>query len=97
VFGNAQTSTQTTTPSSAVTSAANSNLNFVNQLQSNGFSPYTGQQVAALAPGQQASINATENLANNGTGATAANLIGGYESAPAQSVSATPISANMSP
>ena len=96
-FGNAQTSTQTTTPSTAVTSAANSNLGFVNQLQSNGFSPYTGQQVANLAPAQQATINATENIANNGTGATASNLIGGYASAPAQSVTAAPISSNMSP
>jgi len=96
-FGNVQTSTQTTTPSTAVTSAANSNLGFVNKLQSNGFSPYPGQQVANLAPGQQSSINATENIANNGTGTTASNLIGGYASAPAQSVSANPISSNMSP
>jgi hypothetical protein len=96
-FGNAQTSTQTTTPSTAVTSAANSNLGFVNQLQSNGFQPYTGQQVANLAPAQQATINATQNIANNGTGAQASNLIGGYASAPAQSVQANSISSNMSP
>jgi hypothetical protein len=96
-FGNAQTSTQTTTPSSAVTSAANSNLGFVNNLQSQGFQPYTGQHVANLAPAQQASINATENIANNGTGTTASNLIGGYDSAPAQHVNANSISSNMSP
>ena len=96
-FGSNQTSTQTTTPSTAVTSAANQNLNFVQNLQDTGFTPYTGQQVADLAPAQQASINSTENIANNGTGATASNLIGGYASAPAQSVSANSIASNMSP
>jgi hypothetical protein len=96
-FGNAQTSTQTTTPSTAVTSAANSNLGFVNQLQSNGFQPYTGQQVANLAPAQQATIDATQNIANNGTGTAASNLIGGYASAPAQSVTPQTIASNMSP
>jgi hypothetical protein len=96
-FGNAQTSTQTTTPSSAVTSAANSNLGFVNNLQSQGFQPYTGQQVANLAPAQQATIDATQKIANNGTGTQASNLIGGYASAPAQNVSANSISSNMSP
>jgi hypothetical protein len=96
-FGNAQTSTQTTTPSTAVTNAANSNLGFVNNLQSQGFQPYTGQQVANLAPAQQASIDATQKIANNGTGTQAANLIGGYASAPAQSVTPQTIASNMSP
>lgn len=81
----------------AVASAALGNLDFVNNLQANGFQGYTGQQVANLSPGQQGTIDSATGIANNGTGAQAANLIGGYASAPAQNVNASTISSQMSP
>ena len=96
-FGSDQTSTQTTTPAAGVTSAANQNLGFVQNLQTQGFTPYQGQQVANLAPAQQSTIDQTQAIANNGTGQQASNLIGGYASAPAQSVQSNSIASNMSP
>lgn len=96
-FGDQKQSTQTTTPSAGVTNAANSNLNFVQDLQSKGFTPYGGQQVANIDPNQQNSINATSAIANNGTGQTSGNLIGGYAGAPAQSVNYNSAATNMSP
>lgn len=96
-FGSEQTSSKTTTPSANVTSAANSNLSFVQNLQNKGFQGYTGQQVADLAPGQQQTITNANQIANNGTGDAAKSLIGGYTAAPASSVGANTISSQMSP
>ncbi|MET4187625.1 hypothetical protein ABIB86_000426 [Bradyrhizobium sp. JR1.7] len=98
-FGNQTTETKNTTSTAnpAVSSAATSNLDFVQGLQDKGFQGYTGQQVAGLSPGQQGSIDAATGIANNGTGAAATNLINGYSSAPAQSVSSNSIASNMSP
>lgn len=98
-FGSSQTSSTTTTPTpnAAVANAATSNLGFAQNLQNNGFQAYTGQQVAPLAPAQQQSIDATEGIANNGTGSAATGMIDNYASAPAQSVSANSIASNMSP
>jgi hypothetical protein len=87
----------TSTPNPAVAANAVSNMGFVQNLQNNGFQGYTGQQVAPLAPGQQATIDASQNIANNGTGAAATGLIDNYASAPAQSVSSNSIASNMSP
>jgi hypothetical protein len=98
-FGNQTTDTKTTTSQTnpAVANAATQNLSYVQNLQNQGFTPYTGQQVANLDPAQQATINKTQQIANNGTGEQAANLIGGYAAAPAQSVQANTISSAMSP
>lgn len=98
-FGNqtTDTKTQTSNTNPAVASAANQNLGFVQNLQQQGFTPYGGQQVANLSPGQQGTINTANSIANNGTGAAASNLIGGYASAPAQSVNSESIASNMSP
>src|SRR4051812_630461 len=96
-FGDDQTSTKTTTPNSGVTAAANSNLNFASNLRNTGFQAYGGQQVANIDPQQQASINAASNIANNGTGERASNLINNYASAGPQSVQAQSIAQNMSP
>jgi hypothetical protein len=98
-FGNQTTETRNTnsTANPAVSSAATSNLNFVQGLQDKGFQGYGGQQVANLSPGQQGSIDNATAIANNGTGAHASNLIGGYASAPAQNVSSNSIQSNMSP
>ena len=85
------------TANPAVANAAVGNLDFVNNLQAKGFQPYMGQQVANLSPGQQDTIGNANTIANNGTGATASNLIGGYASAPAQSVTPQTIASNMSP
>lgn len=97
-FGDSQTTTTSTpTPNPAVASAATNNLNYVQGLQMKDFQPYGGQQVANLDPNQQASINKIQDIANNGTGAQASSLIGGYANAPAQSVSAPTIASAMSP
>lgn len=96
-FGNEQTSSQTTTPSAAVTGAANSNLDFVKNLQSKGFQGYGGQQVANLDPAQQGTITNAAGTANNGTYQAATGLIGGYAGAPAQNVNYNSIASNMSP
>lgn len=98
--GNTANTTANTTAAianPAIQAAALGNLDFVRQLQANGFQGYNGQQVANIAPGQQGTIDAATGIANNGTGAQAANLIGGYASAPAQNVNANTISSAMSP
>jgi hypothetical protein len=98
-FGMATTN-QTNTSSTAnpaVAANATSNLGFVQNLQNQGFQGYTGQQVASLAPAQQATINAGQSIANNGTGAAATGMIDNYAGAPAQSVSSNSIASNMSP
>lgn len=92
-----QTDTKTSTANPAVASAATGNLDFVKNLQNQGFQGYTGQQVANIAPGQQSTINNANTIANNGTGAQATGLINGYAGAPAQNVSSNSISSNMSP
>ncbi len=98
-FGNqtVDSKTQTATPNAAVASAANQNLGFVQNLQNQGFTPYGGQQVANFSPQQASSFGMTNSIANNSTAPTAANLIGNYASAPAQSVNAGTIANNMSP
>ena len=59
-FGNAQTqsttSNQNYTPASYLSSAAQNNLNFASNLQSTGFTPYSGQQVAGFNPQQSQSF-----------------------------------------
>jgi hypothetical protein len=81
----------------AVAKAAVGNLDFVNNLQQQGFQGYGGQQVAGIAPGQQQTIDAATGIAGNGTGATATNLIDHYAGAGPQSVQANTISSAMSP
>jgi hypothetical protein len=98
-FGMQDTDQKTTTSQTnpAVAGAANQNIDFVKNLQAQGFTPYSGQQVADISPGQQATITNANAIANNGTGDKAASLIGGYSGAPAQSVGAESIASNMSP
>ncbi len=98
-FGDKTTETKNTTSTAnpAVSNAATSNLSFAQGVRDKGFQGYTGQQVANISPGQQGTIDAATGIANNGTGATASNLIGGYAGAPAQNVQADTISNNMSP
>lgn len=81
-FGSSQTQTTNTnssyTPASYLTSAAQNNLNFASNLQSSGFSPYTGQQVANFAPLQENSFTGAGNIA--GAVTPALQLAGtGYE------------------
>lgn len=89
--------TSTSTANPAVANAATGNLDFVKNLQSQGFTPYTGQQVANFSPQQQSSFDMTNNVANNGTGDASKALINTYSGAPAQSVSADTIASRMSP
>jgi hypothetical protein len=98
-FGDQKTDTKTTTSTAnpAVANAATSNLNFVQGLQTQGFTPYSGQQVADFSPQQASSFGMTNNIANNGTAPAAQSMINNYASAPASSVSADSISNNMSP
>jgi hypothetical protein len=98
-FGNTQVDQKNTssTANPAVAGAAVNNLGFVQNLQNQGFQGYGGQQVANLDPAQQATINATQGIANNGTGAAAGSLINQYASAPAQHVDTNTIASQMSP
>lgn len=98
-FGNQTTNTQTSTSTAnpLVASAATNNLNYVQNLEDAGFKPYTGQQVANFSPMQNASFNMTAGIANDGTAPAATNLIDSYASAPASSVTASPIYSAMSP
>jgi hypothetical protein len=60
--------TSTSTPNPAVVAqGATGNIDFVKGLQNQGFTPYSGQQVADLSPQQQSSIRLTNAIANNGT------------------------------
>jgi hypothetical protein len=98
-FGQQQTGEKvtTSTPNPAVAAAATGNIDFVKNLQSQGFTPYSGQQVAGFSPQQQSSFDMTNAVANNGTGDQAKSLINQYSGAPAQSVSADTIANNMTP
>jgi hypothetical protein len=98
-FGNQTTGEKTTTstPNPAVAAAATGNIDFVKNLQSQGFTPYGGQQVANFSPQQQSSFDMTNNIANNGTGDAAKSMINAYAGAPAQSVQSNSIASNMSP
>lgn len=98
-FGNSTTETKntTSTPNAGVANAANQNLDYVQGLESAGFKPYTGQQVANFSPLQNASFNMTAGIANNGTAPAATNLINSYANAPASSVTPNTISSAMSP
>ncbi|MGA8529485.1 MAG: hypothetical protein WB622_07205, partial [Acidobacteriaceae bacterium] len=106
-FGNNQTTNTTNTsqnytPASWLTNAAQGNLNFASNLQQNGFTPYTGQQVANFAPQQQQSFG----MGNGIAGAVTPNtqLAGGAlnqylteASGPAPQVNPETISSQMSP
>lgn len=67
-FGNEQTSktvnsNESYTPAPWLQSAAQGNLDFARQLQQNGFTPYSGQQVASFSPQQSQSFNMGGGLA----------------------------------
>ncbi len=98
-FGSKETGSKTTTATAnpAVSAAATGNIDFVKQLQQNGFQGYTGQQVANFSPQQQASFDMTQGVATDGTAPKANALIDQYASAPAQNVQANSIQSMMSP
>lgn len=89
--------TTTSTANPAVASAATGNLDFIKDLQTKGFTPYSGQQVAGFSPQQQASFGLTDAVVGNGTAPAAKSLIDQYSGAPAGSVSPDTISSRMSP
>jgi hypothetical protein len=99
-FGNSQqTSTQTTTPPSWLTSAAQSNISNAQNLQKTGFTPYTGSQVAPFSDQQQASFGMGGDVAN----AAGGNIMPGADALSTALGNASngapysPISSNMSP
>lgn len=98
-FGNEETGRQTQTyqANPVVANAAGSNLNFVQNLQNQGFKPYTGQQVADFSGQQQQSFDMTGATAGNDTGTASRSLIDSYTGAGPQSVNAPTISSMMSP
>ena len=98
-FGSKETGSKTTTSTAnpAVANAATGNIDFVKNLQNQGFQGYTGQQVAAFSPQQQASFDMTNATATDGTAPAAKSLIDQYSSAPAQNVQANTIQSAMSP
>jgi hypothetical protein len=89
--------TSTSTPNPVVAQGATDNINFVKGLQNQGFTPYSGQQVADLSPTQQSSIGLTNAIAGNGTAAQAGQMINNSANAPASSVSSNTIASGMSP
>ncbi len=102
-FGGDKTSTSTSsstmTPPQWLSNAANENLDFAKGLQSNGFTPYTGQQVANFAPQQSASFNFGDQITGGVSpyvGETG-QLVDNYANAGPQSVSADTIASKMTP
>lgn len=94
-----KTTNQTVTPPSWLTDAAKSNLNFAGNLQGQGFTPYSGSQVAPFSGQQQSSFGLGNQVAGGVSpfvGQTG-NLISNYANAGAGNVNATPIYQNMSP
>lgn len=100
-FGKTETGekTSTSTANPAVAAAATSNINTAQNTLNNSSAgkEYTGELTASLDPAQQATIDAGQTIANNGTGEAASTLIGNYASAPAASVSSNTVASNMSP
>lgn len=102
-FGSNKTSTNTSdstvAPPQWLSDAAQSNVNYAQNLQGQGFSPYKGQQVADFSPQQSSSFGLGTDIANgvspylNETGA----LLSNYANAGPQSVSANTIASSMSP
>lgn len=92
-------STSTTTPSTWVTSAAQGNLDFVNNLQNAGFQGYGGQYVANFSPQQQQSFGGGNNLFNTTQGYVPASnaLIFGAGASSAPTVTSSTIASRMSP
>lgn len=97
-FGDAQT-TKTTTAQvdPAVRAAATGNIDFVQNLRDQGFTPYGGQQVANFSPQQQQSFGMVGGIAGDQTAPRADQMISNYAGAPAQSVQANSIASQMSP
>lgn len=98
-FGNKETGrkTESFTANPAVESAAVNNLNFAQNLQNTGFTPYTGEQVAQFSGQQQNSFGMADAVAGNGTAPISDAWIRQYANAGPQSVSSAPISSAMSP
>jgi len=104
-FGNSQTSTQTTNsnynPAPWLSNAAQNNLNFAGNLQSTGFQPYTGQQVADFSPQQTASFGQGQGIAGAVTPnvQTAGTSLGDFLNRTSTNPTITPesISSQMSP
>lgn len=100
-FGNQTTGTKdtTSTPNPLTSSLAAQNTSFVENLQNQGFTPYSGNQVANFGPLQSQSFGIANAIGANGvSGVPQANdYINNYGSAPASSVSANTISSAMSP
>jgi len=91
-FGNTQTSQKDTTysPNPAIASAATQNVNFAQNLQNQGFTPYTANQVAPFGQLQQSSFDQA------GSGQVPG-MINNYANAGPQSVNPNTISSAMSP
>jgi hypothetical protein len=99
-FGNQAVSKQvnsTTSGPSWLTGAAQSNLNAAQNLQSTGFTPYSGNQVASFAPQQSASFGLGTDLANSVNGGAIGSAVNNYMTAGPQSVTPQTISSQMSP
>jgi len=99
-FGNTSTTqTQSYTPPGWLTSAANNNVGFAQQLQNAGFTPYSGNQVASFSPQQAASFGLGSQIAGGVAPyvGEAGSLIANYANAGPQSVTPQTIAQNMSP
>ena len=102
-FGNNQTSTSTQdstqAPPAWLSNAANENVNFAQGVQSKGFTPYSGQQVADFAPQQQSSFNLGDQITGGVSPyvGDAGGMVENYATAGPQSVNAESISSQMTP
>lgn len=99
-FGNEAQTKQvdsTTSGPSWLTSAAQSNLTNAQNLQTQGFTPYSGQQVATFNPQQTASFGQATDLASSVNGGPIGAGVTNYADAPAQSVNPETIASQMSP
>lgn len=92
-------STNTSTPAQWLQDAAQNNINFASNLQSGGFTPYSGQQVADFSPQQSQSFGMGGNIASsiNPDVPLVGGALANYTTAGPQSVNANTISSQMSP
>jgi hypothetical protein len=100
-FGNSTQKTTNTSTSgpSWLTGPAQSNINYAQNLQTTGFQPYTGQQVADFSPQQSQSFDLGSSVAGGVSpyAGETGSLINNYANAGPSSVTPETISSQMSP
>ncbi len=96
-FGDKKTETTTQELPAWLTPTGQQNLNFAQKLPTQGFTPYSGEQVAPFSGQQQQSFTGGADLSKSINGGPIGSLVNNYATAGPQSVTADTISSRMSP